>query len=156
MASNWLGAFGEQWFGAICLAARCDPRKATVDVTGDDYTVHDPSSEIIRVQIKTTEHPSWSNGALSYPIDVSTYNKLRTGSTPGYLVVLVAHRPLEDVTRHLHIATIVRVAAYWFCLQGMPPTPNTATVTVSLPRGNILTPAQLTGLFPREEVSIDG
>ena len=143
-----MGEFGEQWFSALCVAARCDPSKTVVDVGGHDFVVCDSNHEVIRVQVKTTESPSWTATGLSFDLDVATYNKLRTGSTPGYLVTIVLHCTLAAVTRHFGRGTVVRATGYWLSLAGRAETTNTSTITLSLPRANMLTSEQLIGLFP--------
>jgi len=51
--------------------------------------------------------------------------------------------------RGLHLAfrseeeLCMRYCGYWVSLRGMPETPNTATVTVTLPRVNLFTPNAL-------------
>ncbi|QQS64557.1 DUF4365 domain-containing protein [Candidatus Saccharibacteria bacterium] len=100
MNSNWIGSFGEQWFGTMCIASRCIHSKPNQDTAGFDFLVTDQQSETIRVQVKATEQPQWRDGSLAFDLDVATYDKLRQGTTPGFLVVVVLHRRLEVIARH--------------------------------------------------------
>lgn len=88
MNSNWIGSFGEQWFGTMCIASRCIHSKPNQDTAGFDFLVTDQQSETIRVQVKATEQPQWRDGSLAFDLDVATYDKLRQGTTPGFLVVV--------------------------------------------------------------------
>jgi hypothetical protein len=117
-------------------------------VFGTDVLVQNQYGEVIRVQVKTTEHPSASQGAFRYPLEVDTFDQLRVGTTPAYLVLVVVHQPHPKWTGHCAAGSMVRATAYWTPLWGLPATTNTSTRTVSLPFENMVTPASLLGLFP--------
>jgi hypothetical protein len=145
--NTWRGAFGEGWFRTICTVAGCTAAKLDPDVVGTDFMVHDQDCEIIRVQVKATGSPTTTAGGYSYALDVATYDRLRRGSTPGYLVVVVVHVPHPKWTGHTGKGSLARASAYWAKIAGLPAVTNVASATVSLPLGNMLTPAKLLGLF---------
>lgn len=146
--NTWLGAFGESWFKTMCCAAACPCGKVEPDTVGSDYFVHNHDSEIIRVQVKATQRPDFNSNGYSFALDVQTYNRLRAGNAPGYLVLVVVHEPHPRWTGHCHRGSIVRATGYWVRIAGMPMTDNSSTVTLSLPLGNMVTPESLPSLFP--------
>ena len=131
MNSNWIGSFGEQWFGTMCTVSRCIHSKPNQDTAGFDFLVTDQRSETILVQVKATEQPQWRDGSLAFDLDVATYDKLRQGTTPGFLVVVVLHRRLEVIARHFGRGVVVRASGYWLRLGGLPPTNNASSRPIS-------------------------
>jgi hypothetical protein len=145
----WLGKFGERWFNTVCMVAGCSPSRPDPDRTGADFLVQDHAHETIRVQVKTTAVPDEAEGAFRFSLDIRTYDLLRQGNTPGYLVVVVVLDPHPRWIGLCRKGSIVRAAMYWTCLTGLAPVSNTSTITLSLPLGNMLTPEALLGFFPK-------
>jgi hypothetical protein len=145
----WLGTFGERWFQTLCATAGCSSTKLEPDRTGTDFVVHDHDREVIRVQVKATTAPDVVGEAFRFPLDVRTYDRLRGGTTPGYLVLVVVLRRHPGWIGLWRKGSVVRAAMYWLSLAGLPGTPNVSSVTMSLPFGNMLTPEALLGLFPK-------
>ena len=143
----WLGTFGERWVQTMCAVAGCAAAKPEPDMFGDDLIVRNAEGEVIRVQVKTTEAVVPAAGTLPFALDVATYDKLRQGSTLAYLVVVTVIRRHPDWTRHYAQIASVRAVAHWLRLTGLPATANTTTICLSIPTGNILTPATLASLF---------
>jgi hypothetical protein len=44
---------------------------------------------------------------------------------------------------------LLRYCAYWLSLKGMPPTQNTATIRVAIPRTNVFSVSALTSLMEK-------
>lgn len=149
--NTFLGSFGENWFQTVCVAAGCSAAKPSPDVVGADFLVHDQGCELIRVQVKTTENPTVVDGTFRYPLDVHVYDRLREGTTAGYLVLVVVSAPHPKWTRHFHRGSVVAAGIYWVCVASCPETLNTDSITMSLPFVNMLTPARLQSLFPGGE-----
>ena len=104
----------------------------------------------IEVQLKATAQDVLGPDALSFPLPVKNYDELRLPcAVPRILVVLRLSPTLsmwqEQTEEHL----LCRHAAYWISLAGQPASPNTATITVSLPRSNLLTADALRRLMQR-------
>lgn len=144
----WLGEWGEDWFRTICTTAGCPTGRPRPDVVGTDFTVHDHWYESVRFQVKTTEHPTRVDRGFAFDLDIQTYDRLRRGSTRGYLALVVVHEVHPRWTGHVQRGSIVRATVYWAELSGLAPTQNRETVRVSLPLSNMLTPASLLKLFP--------
>ena len=149
--STWLGLFGENWFRMICTAAGCPTSRAEPDTVGSDFIVHDHGHELIRAQVKTTEHAKATGGGYSQDLDVATYDRLRQGTTRGYLILVVVHSRHPRWTRHYRRGGLVASSVHWLDLSGRPATSNSTSVTLSLPFANMLTPELLLGLFPRAD-----
>jgi hypothetical protein len=146
---TWLGSFGESWFKLLCLTAHCAAGKLDPDVVGTDWVVHDHTYELSRFQVKTTEQPDRAGHVFKYSLDVATYNRLRVGSSPGFLALVVVHRPHPAWIGPYRTGSIVRASAHWAKLDGMPETTNTSSVTIPVPAPNVLTPSVLYELVAR-------
>lgn len=145
----WLGAFGERWVDLLCSETGliCAPRPDP-DIGGSDrYIENQDIGEIIRAQVKTTEYPSRTAAGYSFPLDVRTYHRLRTGNTRGYLFLIVLHQLHPGWVRHFPgRGSLTRASGFWAKITGMPDV-ATQTVTVSLPDVNVLVPDTLAALM---------
>jgi hypothetical protein len=68
---------------------------------------------------------------------------------PRILVVLVLPEHRKDWLQQSEEELCIRYCAYWVSLRGLPETPNTTTVTISLPRTNQFTVAALQSIMQR-------
>ena len=142
------GDFAEAWIRALCTAGGLVPARPDSDRVGLDFIVHDERHEFIRLQVKSTTVPVFRDDGLHFELDIPTYTRLRVGSTPAYLVVLVLHAPQPSWTSHNSMRSLVRASGFWTELAGRPEVPNTKSITFILPLRNLVTPATLRTLFP--------
>ncbi len=142
------GDFAEAWIRTLCTAGDLVPARPDSDRAGLDFVVHDHRQEFIRLQVKSTAVPTFRADGLHFELDIPTYDRLRVGSTPAYLVVLVLHASKPSWTHHGRKRSLVRASGFWLGLAGMPASSNTSSVTLILPGGNVVTPAALRTLFP--------
>jgi hypothetical protein len=141
------GHFGENVVRAIAAAAGLTIATLSLDF-GTDLLLISLDGEEIHVQVKTGIDLPIVNDAVHFPLDVASYNYLRANvSVRRFLVVMGAHERQDHWVSSSHYGHLMRRAAYWRSLLGAPETANQATVTVSLPRENILTPATLNALM---------
>lgn len=145
----WLGAFGERWFQTLCSVAGCSTARPEPDRTGTDLVVQDQAHESIRFQVKATLSPTVVGRSFRFPLDVRTYDRLRQGSAPGHLALLVVLDQHPRWAGFCHRGSIVRAAMYWTRIAGLPATSNLRSVSLSLPFANMFTPEVLLGLFPK-------
>jgi len=145
--NQFRGDFGEAWVEAVCLAGGYVPDRQDHDRHGFDLTIIDDASEMVRVQVKTTEHPVISGAHLKLDLDVRTYDKLREGTTAGLLIVVVISREYPNWIRQGLRRALVRVEGYWLSLAGRPATSNTTTIAVELPLQNRFQPETVGRLF---------
>lgn len=129
-----------------------------MDSAGVDVTIETPSEigEVlfpkIEAQVKCTASLSMvSESGFSFPLPVRNYNRLRHLNSLVPLILIVVVVP-SDLPRWLEIneeQTLLRKCAYWVSLKGKEPTDNTTTVSVYLPRSNLLTPQSLSELMKK-------
>jgi hypothetical protein len=148
--NRFQGVFGEALVATLAAAAGLSCSKPDPDI-GFDRHVESPSGELIRLQIKTTTaEPVITDGSLRYDLDVDAYNRLRQEMTvPGYLVLVEVRPKQREWVAAMDWGFILRRKAHYVSLLGCEATTNTSTVRVSLPLGNMLTPATLASLMER-------
>jgi hypothetical protein len=153
----WRGAFGEAWVATVCRAAKLVPWEPPLglDLEFVDLMVRDPVlGEQLMLQIKTTESPGQTAAGYTFDLEVPAYNALRSGSSRGFLVLVVAHDPQPAWTAAAAEGSAVRATAYIKELTGQPPTTNTSTVTVTFPPDTMLTQAHLAALLEEDEEDV--
>lgn len=148
--TDWLGHYGEHYVDMVALAAGVVPATPRPDVVGVDRLYEDSrTGEIIRVQVKTTESPRRVvSGDFVYDLDVETFRKLRKGTTPAYLALVVLRRPHPHWSAHLLQGALIRASCFTASITAMEETGNERTVSVSLPLRSLLRPGSLLNLFP--------
>jgi len=146
--NQFRGDFGEVWVEAVCLAGGFTPNRSSRDRRGQDFFVQDSTSELVRVQVKSTEHPNYTGTNLSVDLDVQTYDRLRQGSTPGILIQVAISNEYPNWLYQGRCKALIRAHAYWISLQGMQATNNTETITIHVPLANSFRPETVRNLFP--------
>jgi len=116
---------------------------------GGGGTVHSPR---VDVQLKCTSQSVFHGGALRFAIKIKNYNDLRVSNVlvPRILVLVVV--PGDDPNgwvSHSEDELALRKCGYWVSLRGQPPTSNTGTITVSIPRTNVFDPSTLQAIMSR-------
>lgn len=106
----------------------------------------------IEFQAKVTSRDIRLGDQLRLPIPVRNYDELRLESwAPRILIVTLmptASEPwLSESNDGLHLHSSV----YWVSLAGLPPVPNTASVTISIPTANVFNQEQLAILMSKAE-----
>ncbi len=102
-------------------------------------------------QLKATSRWRYDGGEVVYPLEVKTYNdivqRLAVSRTVPLLLILMClpQQPAEWLENDEEKLTI-RKCCYWYSIQGSI-TNNTATVTIRVPRNQLLTPESLTRLL---------
>lgn len=102
-------------------------------------------------QVKCTAQLVEEGTDFGFDLSLKNYEDLRIQTLRPRLL-LVVHVP-EDVETWIwqnERRMQLRRCGYWQSLRNQPEKPNTATVTVRIPRSNLLTPANLTDLMMRE------
>lgn len=104
----------------------------------------------LKVQLKATiAQPADFGTHYSYSIKkIAQYDDLRANAyaVPRILVVLFLPKEELEWIDVSHDLLTVKRSAYWVSLAGAPEV-NTASVTVHIPKNNLLTPASLRKLF---------
>jgi len=107
-----------------------------------------PSSPRLDIQLKSTtiETPVQPAG-ITWRMRRKNYDDLRREtSTPRILVLLLVPEYKEDWFGQSEEELTIRKAAYWLSLRGMPAV-NQATITLMVPRTQLLTPEAIRKLM---------
>ena len=128
------------------------------DVPSSDYDSIDlvVSSRIgkrhrLEFQIKCTSEVSAEGADFGFVLPKKNYDDLRADTLiPRFLFVLSVPDNLGDVIRQSERRLNFRRCGYWVSLQGLDESPNATSVTVRVPRRNVLTPQALRSLMLRE------
>ena len=130
---------------AIASVAGFTVEVRSVDIDSIDLAIIADSeyllyvSPSLEVQLKCTARDVLREHDLHFPLPKRNYDGLRRTNqfTPRILVVLVVPEKLNDWTVPSEEHLLLRHCAYWYSLYGQPERPNTATVTVRIPRQQI-------------------
>jgi hypothetical protein len=155
------GSYGEAFVHALACAAGFTVGRQHLDVHGVDWQIasagprgslRDPR---IEVQVKT-----WTS-ARKTPSDwvgrlrAAHFNALagRGFMIPRFLVAVIVPKDPDDYVQSSPAAMILSHAAYWLSLADQPPTDTdgSETVSVQVPRSNLLTVETLTALVHGEQ-----
>ncbi|WP_031027081.1 DUF4365 domain-containing protein [Streptomyces albus] len=154
--SGHKGDFGEQFVRALAAAANLDASRRDLDRVGVDWqlgylgragTLRYPS---IDVQVKFWSKPTGSADAWHYPLEIKNYNWLagRDWQLPRFLFLVIAPDDPQLWTDVTDDRFLLRHAAYWASFHGCDPVPpKDSTLTVHVPKANLLTVKELNGLF---------
>lgn len=102
------------------------------------------------IQLKASIRLSDAGGTFSYPLKVKNYDDLRVSTqTPRLLVVLDLPKKKDRWLTVSLKELVIRRAAYWISLNGMPDTTNTTSVTVQIPTSQVFDVTALTELMEK-------
>lgn len=150
--SERLGTLGVVHLRAIAAVAGY-----TVSVPESDY---DSVDLIVRsrkgrrsqldFQVKCTTQIVPSGESLSFELSRKNYDDLRADTiAPRLLFVVLVPKDKEAWLRQNERRMHLRYCGFWFSLHGFDQRPNATSVTVQIPRSNLLTPATLQALMTR-------
>lgn len=106
----------------------------------------------IDFQAKATSLDIIRGDNIHFPLTVKNYDDLRANvMLPRLLIVVLLPSSAEDWLAHSEDELRVRRCGYWLSLAGQPQKPNVRSVTVSIPRSQVLDTAQLRALMGRME-----
>ena len=160
-ASAWVSQckedFSEAYVRSVTAAAGCRLDNVTRDYDGidayvvrylDEGTVPDAA---LRLQLKSTHAVTWYEDEFAYALPIRNYNKLRVrrSNAPALLVVVVVPDDPNDWTQQDEDSLHLLRAGYWVNLLGEPEKPNTTSITIRVPRTNLLTVEGLDGIMSR-------
>ena len=105
----------------------------------------------IEFQAKATARDIQRGDTLRFPLSIKNYDDLRVDDAmvPRLLIVVVLPAREEDWLMHTEEELRLRCCGYWLSLAGRPATTNTSTVSVTIPRTQVLDTAQLRALIAR-------
>lgn len=139
--------FGDSFIMALAGVSGCAVSQRRPDDDSIDWTLSCrlPTRPKIDFQVKTWVGDDGLGPNLNYPLKIKNYNDLILSnvSVPRLLLVVCIPRLFIDWTFCDSSKLELSNSSYWVSLKGQPPTTNGTTVTVHLPRTNLLTADEL-------------
>lgn len=111
-----------------------------------------PSYPRLDVQLKGTSDYTIKDEHVVFPLPVDNYEDLRFDgprSLPRILVVVLVPTSSDEWVNESEEELAMRRCGYWMDLAGLPPKPNTATVSVYLPYAQRFCTRELEALMSR-------
>lgn len=105
----------------------------------------------IDVQIKCTSLDICDDQRVSYPLKIKNYEELRDENVdaPQILVVVLVPDNPDNWFIESEQEQRINFSSYWISLRGRPPTQNTTTKTIYIPRENLFTVNSLRNIMQR-------
>ncbi|MFD5041322.1 DUF4365 domain-containing protein [Streptomyces sp. NPDC058377] len=157
--TNHKGDFGEQFVRALATAANLNVSSSR-DRLGIDWELTYPGRggtrkfPQIHAQVKCWNRPDETGDSWRYPLRVHNYNLLsgRDFYVPRFLFLVVVPENPGEWVEATHEGLLLRHAAYWACFHDNDLTdrPRNNSLTVSVPKANLLTTETLHDLFGPE------
>jgi hypothetical protein len=147
------GVLGVVYLRAVAVAAGYVASPPESDYDSIDLVV---SSRIgkrhrLEFQVKCTAAPLLQGDDFGFELPKKNYDDLRIDTViPRLLLVLVVPGDAEKWIRQTERRMNLRHCGYWKSLRGLGDSPNSSSVTVRIPRSNVLTPLALRSLMLRE------
>lgn len=145
--------FGDAFLLAVAGVAGCAISLRRPDDDSIDWTLSCKLSRRpkIDVQMKTWSGDDGSNDPIRYPLKRKNYDALILTEVlaPRILVLVTIPEDLGDWLTLSREQIVLRRCGFWVSLAGQPKTENETSVTVAVPRGNVLTANALQELMRR-------
>ncbi len=138
--------------GVICSVPELD---YGVDLTlraVDEANGFVDAGVLLDVQLKATTIAAITDPTVvGFDLRVAEYDRLRRFDLPVPRVLVVLELPSDEADWIVQTPAelILRHAAFWLSLRGMPATASNVSVRVKLPRANLFTPTALSELLAR-------
>jgi Domain of unknown function (DUF4365) len=121
----------------------------TIEMPGEAGSTLSPRCD---AQVKcTSSQEMFKQDVIKYPLPVKNYDRLRHDKPyiPIILIVVCVPDRIENWLDISENETVMKRCGYWRSLKGEPSTPNTKTITIDLPRENLLTPHSLSVIMEK-------
>lgn len=108
-----------------------------------------PTGHTIQIQLKSTSTATIGEANVAYEMDAEAYNKLAVWEGPRCLLMLfVVPEQIDDWTSFTEDVGQIRNCLYWFEVPSSP-TDNTSSITIQIPRNNLVDEQVLNDLLDR-------
>jgi Domain of unknown function (DUF4365) len=145
--------FGDAYLLAVAGVAGCATSFRRPDDDSIDWTLSCRLSRRpkIDVQMKTWTGDDGVSDPIRYPLKRKNYDDLIVTDVlaPRILVLVTIPKDIEEWMTLSAEQLIYRRCGYWVSLRGQPESDNETTVTVSVPRANLLTVQSLQDMMHR-------
>lgn len=148
--------FSYAYVRAVCAAAGLAVDKPEADIDSRDLRIYARGAAVLYAQVKCTENLDIRTDEVSFPLGISDYNHLRA-DTAAPTILIVVHVPQEygDWVVQSENELALRRCGYWMSLRGFPPSENTDSVTVRIPRGQMFSVAAPWSILRQEGFSCE-
>jgi Domain of unknown function (DUF4365) len=145
--------FGDAFLLAVAAVAGCAVSFRRPDDDSIDWTLSCKLSRRpkIDVQMKTWTGDHRTSNLIRYPLKRKNYDDLILTDVlvPRILVLVTIPQEIGEWMELSEEQLVLRRCSYWASLAGQPQSDNETSVTVSIPRTNVLTADALQGLMQR-------
>ncbi|MFG2043995.1 DUF4365 domain-containing protein [Dactylosporangium sp. NPDC048998] len=149
------GYYGEAFVRLLAAAAGLVVARADLDVTGEDFTIGYPGSRggsrypKIEVQVKSWSTPTGNDQFWRYRMQVESFNRLAGDDfyLPRYLFLILVPAEAESYTKADSQALRVHHAGYWASFSERQTVADAGSLTVDVPKRNLLTASSLHSLL---------
>jgi hypothetical protein len=143
--------FGDAFLLAVAAVAGCAVSLRRPDDDSIDWTLSCKLSRRpkIDVQMKTWTGDDGSNDPIRYPLKRKNYDDLILADVLAPRILVLVMIP-QDIGEWMVLSVeqlVLRRCGYWVSLAGQPQSENETSVTVPVPRANVLTVNALQGLM---------
>ena len=125
-----------------------DDDSVDIIIKGRGYSapIRNPQLE---VQLKCTATDDESSDVLKFNLSIKNYNDLRGDDilSPRYLFVVVVPKEPKDWLSHEARFTKLQHCCYWMSIKDFPETTNTTSVTIDIPKTQVLSAESMLSLM---------
>lgn len=144
--------FSKAFVLAVAALAGCSAAEPHPDVDSIDWTLScrlPPRRPKLDLQVKSATSDAGSADAIHYALKRKNYDDLILTDllTPRLLVVVIVPPQPETWLSVSPRQLVLRRCAYWVSLAGLPSTQNETSVTIHVPRANLLDVTAVTKLM---------
>jgi hypothetical protein len=152
-ASAQQEGFGDAFLLAVAGVAGCAASPRSPDDDSIDWTLSCRLSRRpkLDIQMKTWIGDDGKGEVIRYPLRRKNYDDLILTEVlaPRLLVLVALPREMHDWLSISPDRLVLRRCGFWLSLVGLPPTDNETTVTVEIPRTNLLSVEALQAIMKR-------
>jgi hypothetical protein len=150
------GYYGECFVRALAASAGLVVSRPDLDVMGEDFTIGYPGRRgslrhpKIDVQVKSWSNPVGTHTVWRYRMRAHHYNELAGHQfyLPRYLFLVIVPADVEHYTQVEANSLRLHHAGYWASFATAARAENAQTITVDVPKSNLLTAESLRALLP--------
>lgn len=124
------------------------------DASGIDIIIRAPDringifSPTIDAQVKCTSRDVVKKKCIKYPLEVKNYKRLiGLAQSPQILIIVLFPNDINECLKITSDSTLLNRCGYWISLQGKEDVNNKNTITIDIPKTNILTPEILKNII---------
>ncbi len=105
----------------------------------------------INFQLKSSCNVTIENGLVVYDLESKNYNDLVAESSmlPNILILLALPSNSDEWLEVTAEQLVMKKCAWWYSMEGQEPTTNQATKRITIPEGQIFSPAALVTLMEK-------